>query len=255
MKQLDINEYRAAETALYGAEAADYFSRIRLAGSSITTDNKVAVGNFIEGCKADGIWSSIKASCLLAGPDTLAGALVPLVGPTPINSSFSNTDYNRITGLIGDGLTKQISTNYAGSPVLQDNVSASVWGTTFTTANGAYVSCGRTTTGATAISRSGGALVRCQDAIGSTGPAFFTSGLYGVSRSNSSEFVCFSSGVLGAPVASTSQTQSTDTWTIFNHSRSTFSYSNSRLSFYHVGNALNLTLLNARLATYMSSLT
>jgi hypothetical protein len=255
MRQLDINEYRAAETALYGAEAADYFSRIRLAGSSITTDNKVAVGNFIEGCKADGIWSSIKASCLLAGPDTLAGALVPLVGPTPSNSSFSNTDYNRTAGLIGDGLTKQIRTGYLGSPELQDNISASVWGSTITSANAAYISCGRTTTGATAISRSGGSLIRCQDAVASAGAAFVTSGLHGVSRSNSLDFVHRVGGITSGPVPSISQTQNTDEWTIFNHSRSTFSYSNSRLSFYHVGNSMDLALLDARLATYMSSLT
>jgi hypothetical protein len=48
------------------------------------------VNAFVKGCKADGIWSAIKASCILAGADTLAGALVPLVGAAPTNFNITN---------------------------------------------------------------------------------------------------------------------------------------------------------------------
>jgi len=64
------------------------------------------------GCKADGVWSAIKASCILAGARTLAGALVPLVGPDPNSFYFVAGNYNRKTGLKGNGSNQYIDTNY-----------------------------------------------------------------------------------------------------------------------------------------------
>jgi len=69
-----------------------------------------AINDFVVGCKADGIWSAIKASCILAGARTLSGALVPLVGTAPTNFNFGSGDYARKTGLIGDGASKSLRT-------------------------------------------------------------------------------------------------------------------------------------------------
>jgi hypothetical protein len=65
----------------------------------------------VKGCKADGIWDAIKASAILAGARTLDGALQPLVGSAPTNFNFISGDYNRTTGLVGDGATKYLNSN------------------------------------------------------------------------------------------------------------------------------------------------
>jgi hypothetical protein len=71
------------------------------------------VDDFVKGLKADGIWSVIKAACILAGARTLTGALTPLVGsaPTNISGNFVSGDYNRETGLVGNASNKVINTN------------------------------------------------------------------------------------------------------------------------------------------------
>jgi hypothetical protein len=73
---------------------------------------RVAIDTFVRGCKSDGIWDAIKACCIMAGARTLAGALTPLKGPAPTNFNFVSADYNRITGLKGDGATKYLDTGW-----------------------------------------------------------------------------------------------------------------------------------------------
>ena len=87
-----------AQTYLAAVETAD--------GQAIEGDVALAINDFVVGCKDDGIWDAIKASCILAGARTLAGALVPLVGTAPDNGSagfyqFVEADYDRKLGLQG----------------------------------------------------------------------------------------------------------------------------------------------------------
>ena len=70
-----------------------------------------AINDFVVGCKLDNTWPAIKASCILAGARTLTGALVPLVGTAPTNNNFASGDYNRKTGLVGNGSTKYLDSN------------------------------------------------------------------------------------------------------------------------------------------------
>jgi hypothetical protein len=65
-------------------DAAAYITAVETAdGQALEERTKIAIDNFVLGCKADGIWTAIKASCILSGARTLAGALVPLVGTAP----------------------------------------------------------------------------------------------------------------------------------------------------------------------------
>jgi hypothetical protein len=74
------------------------------------------------GTKADGtFWDALKASCILCGARTLAGALVPLAGAAPTNNNFVDADYNRETGLKGDGSTKYLDSNRANNADPQDD--------------------------------------------------------------------------------------------------------------------------------------
>jgi hypothetical protein len=240
----------------YETEASTYFAAIATAGSTITTANKAAVNAFIVGCKADGIWTAIKASCLLAGPDSLAGALVPLVGAAPTNNGpFVSGDYSRTTGLVGDGLTKQLDSNYNPSVLAQDNVSAGVWVSTLPSAERAALSSGRSAPGslvltiATTSSRS-----RCRSGTFSAGKFVAPLGLVGISRSASTEYTLRSAGS-NVTVTNTSEAPYNGTAAIFNHKPTPSSYFDGRLSFYHIGESLDLALLNARLTTYMAALT
>ena len=75
----------------YDTDAGNYIQAVEgPAGDNQVLEPAVrqAINNFVVGCKQDGIWSAIKASCILAGARTLNGALVPLVGTAPTNNNF-----------------------------------------------------------------------------------------------------------------------------------------------------------------------
>jgi hypothetical protein len=98
--------------SFYDTDAQVYISAVEAAdGQGLEDGVKNAINSFVLGCKADGIWSAIKASCILAGARTLSGALVPLVGAAPTNNNFVSGDYNRKTGLIGNGTSKYLNSN------------------------------------------------------------------------------------------------------------------------------------------------
>jgi hypothetical protein len=54
-----------AEAYIAAVEAADLASDPT--AEPLETATKVAIHSFVKGCKADGIWPAIKASCILAG--------------------------------------------------------------------------------------------------------------------------------------------------------------------------------------------
>jgi hypothetical protein len=245
-------------------DALAYFSRITAAGSSITDGNKLAVDAFIKGCKTDGIWSAIKASCLLAGPDTLAGALVPLVGTAPTNAGFLDADYNKTTGLIGNGSSKRLDSNRANDADPIDN-----------NHNAAYMSSGvpnntsaavmgngdATITGTNSILRlNGNVVVRSRgSSVNSTNALMpnATTGFIGHTRGPSvvipNAYYRFSG--LDRSISYAASTPFNENISIFSRGSASRNFYTGRLAFYSIGESLNLSLLDARLVTYMSSLT
>ena len=103
--------YRGSQRLPSDPDALAYLAAVAAAdGTHVEVGVATAVDDFIKGCKADpsGIpgrsnWDAIKASCILCGARTLAGALVPLAGTAPTNNNFLPEDYNRETGLKGNG--------------------------------------------------------------------------------------------------------------------------------------------------------
>jgi hypothetical protein len=255
-----IAAHYAAGTG-YDADAANYFARIVAAGSTITDTNKAAVNAFVTGCKADGIWSAIKASCLLAGPDTLAGALVPLVGPAPTNFNFVTGDYNRVTGLVGDGSTKYLDSNRNNNADPQNSQHLSSYQTFAATTSGvthsllgsedagtngtsqlAFVSAGSSSI--FGRSRNGGLLTHPTANQGNNG-------LFGLSRATANNYT-LRGGASSVVLSQASQTPSTGSITVF--ARGGVQRTTARLSFYSIGESLDLALLDARLTTYMASI-
>jgi hypothetical protein len=93
-------------------DALNYITAVETAdGQALEENIKIAINDFIMGLKTDNIWEPIKASVIMAGAKTLNGALVPLKGHAPTNFNFVAGDYNRKTGLVGDGSTKYLNSN------------------------------------------------------------------------------------------------------------------------------------------------
>jgi hypothetical protein len=110
------------------ADALAYIAAVEFAdNAALEPTVKTAINNFVVGCKADGNWEPIKASCLLAGARTLDGALVPLRGSAPTKFSFASGDYSRTTGLKGDGSTKYLDSNRNNNADPQNSKHIAVW--------------------------------------------------------------------------------------------------------------------------------
>jgi hypothetical protein len=111
-----VVRYRRSGGTSLDNDAANYIARVEAAdGQSLESGVRDAISEFVAGCKADGIWTAIKASCILMGARTLSGALTPLVGTAPTNNNFVSGDYNRKTGLKGNGTTKSINSGRASN--------------------------------------------------------------------------------------------------------------------------------------------
>ena len=86
------------------ADALDYLDRMAAAdGTSVEVGVAVAVDAFFRDAKATpGLFEAIKASCILAGARTLAGALVP-VGSGPLHGAAELYDASTNPSIINGG--------------------------------------------------------------------------------------------------------------------------------------------------------
>jgi len=238
-------------------EALTYISAVEAAdGQTLEDGVKFAYNSFIKGCKADGIWDAIKASCILAGARTLNGALVPLVGTAPTNYNFVAGDYNRETGLVGDGSTKYLDSNRANNADPQNSKHAAVYVSESETRNATRAAiCSRQiggTAGATHLLTTS-ALVVGRVNTGSISQTSFSTpftGLFGGSRSSSSSSIMRFNGINTVNV----DTSSASGAAIDVFSRNGGDFSNARLAFYSIGESLDLALLDTRVTTLMSDL-
>jgi hypothetical protein len=241
-------------------EALAYISAVEAAdGQTLEDGVKFAYNSFIKGCKADGIWDAIKASCILAGARTLAGALVPLVGTAPTNYNFVSGDYDRETGLVGDGSTKYLDSNRNNNADPQNNQHLSVYVTQAgSVIPNIYIGAGAPSdSGATHFGANISTNViffrnRNDTALDHSTANSGTLGSIGMSRSSSSSYIARAEG-LNDSFNQSSQTPYNSNVSVFWRTGGT-GYSDGRLSFYSLGEALDLALLDARVTTLMSDL-
>ena len=212
-----------------------------------------AMNNFIVGCKADGTWDAIKASCILSGARTLAGALVPLAGTAPTNFNFVSGDYNRKTGLVGNGVSKRLTQQNLATP-LQNSAHQSIFLSTHSASViqvhiGEWPASG--TDGRSQITRTaGGVFTRCRENNGTTINQTPT-GLIGTSRFGSSNYVRRLSGA-NQTITEASTGIPAQTISIFANP-DVAQFSSSRLAFYSIGESLDLALLNTRVTTMINA--
>lgn len=230
-----------------------YIAAVELAdGQLLETGVKTAIGNFINGCISDGNWQAIKASCILAGARSLAGALVPLKGNIPTNSNFVNGDYNRKTGLTGNGNTKYLLANRLSSLEPQNSFHLAI----NRTAGTADLQCGigndlAYQSGSNYIAFSTNTYFRSR----TNGEVFIsgnTTGFIGHSRSNSSQITARASSA-STVFSLASQTPRSTNIGVYAGWDGTH-YSSQTLSFYSIGEAVDLALLDARITTLMADL-
>lgn len=257
MSVIFINPYRFG--VAYDADAQAYFDRVE----GVNGDNqplepavKDVINAFVVGCKADGIWNAIKASCILAGARTLAGALQPLVGTAPTNFNFVSGDYNRKTGLVGNGSTKYLNSNRNNNADPQNSSHNACW--VSTPAVGVLMASSSSNTGQNYMDTNTTTNTRFgnRDATSTLAVAGTTvAGLYGHSRNNSSQISC---RCPQGNRTSSSTSETPESRNVFLYSRSndgvSFSqWSTARLAFYSIGESLNLALLDARVTTLINA--
>jgi hypothetical protein len=240
-------------------DAAAYIAAVEAAdGQALEERTRKAIDDFVLGCKADGIWTAIKASCILAGARTLSGALVPLVGGAPTNFNFVSGDYNRKTGLVGDGSTKYLDSNRANNADPQNNNHNAVYLSAIGSGLRSYMAPAE------------GYAVAGSNTLGNTG----TNGLYGLSRSVGGGGIA-AVGILAPgnmllgiarsgstdatariarqsyPVTGTSSAPSSGNLWIYASGEP--QKSGARLAFYSIGESLDLTLLDSRVTQLITT--
>ena len=242
-------------------DAAAYIAAVEAAdGQPLEDGVKAAINSFILGCKSDGIWTAIKASCILAGARTLSGALVPLVGTAPTNNNFVSGDYNRETGLVGNGSTKYLDSNRANNADPQNSNHNAVWLSTYSSGDQYLMGSGSATGNNFLLARSSAAFFRNRfdntsgsESFAATGSQF-SGGLFGMSRASSSAVTVTYRQTSGQVFSSNSETSSTPTSTDIDVFRQDTGYSNCRLAFYSIGESLNITLLDTRVTTLINAI-
>jgi len=241
-------------------DAQAYITAVETAdGQSLETGVRDAINAFVVGCKADGIWTAIKASCILAGARTLSGALVPLVGTAPTNNNFVSGDYNRETGLAGDGSTKYLDSNRASNADPQNSHHLAIYNSnTFETNEKVFIGAYSSNTKNGALFFSSGSFY-FNNRISSGGNQSATSstaaGFAGSDRSSSTLTTARrNSNNYTDTTVSTAPSASGD-YFIFalNNSGSATNHSAARIAFYSIGESLNLSLLDSRVSTLLTA--
>jgi len=240
----------------FDADTLSYINRVEQAdGLPLEAGVKVAYNTFITGCKTDGIWNAIKASCIMAGARTLNGALQPLVGTAPTNFNFVSGDYDRKTGLKGDGSTKYLDSNRNNNADPQNSYSLSVLVTEAqsNTTGMALIGGGGINTGASGLANAGANIAarnRNSSSV-ANGMAFPASGFIGTNRNASNTYIIRSNGT-NTTQSTTSQTPANQNIGVF--TRSLAASSDGRIAFYHIGEALDLALLDARITQLINNI-
>ena len=219
-----------------------------------------AINDFVVGCKQDRIWDAIKASCILAGARTLTGALVPLAGTAPTNvGPFVSGDYNRKTGLVGNGSSKYLNSNRNNNADPQNSNHNAIYISTANSADPAILIGDGTalTVGNNRIvfASAGSANLHFDSRSGASGSVT-------VHPVNPTGFVAHSRSSSGSAlfrVASTSSSYAMASNAPTSTNIHVFSResggvpTNARIAFYSIGESLNLALLDARVTSLINA--
>lgn len=223
---------------------------------------KAAIDALVRGCKADespvvGVsnWDAMKACCLLAGPQTIEAALVPLKGPAPTPSATGTASYSRTLGLAASS-GFYLATGRLNNADPQNNRHIAIYITEphAITVNRVYMGVWQhsciATSGVTDLRTS---LLRSAAGLDATfAAASSIAGFAGISRSSSSAVVSRAIGQTQT-IASTSRLPGSEPINVFNNENFT-RHVGARLSYYSSGESVEQVSLDFRLREYMRAI-
>ena len=225
-------------------------------GQPLESGVRTAINDFVVGCKSDGIWNAIKASCILAGARTLDGALVPLTGGAPTNFSFVGADYDRETGLVGDGSTKYLDSNRNNNADPQNNKHVSCFIQDRGTEGGGarYISAGDSAGNDTFINNfDSSTIIHNVNSSGFQTTTYSGTGFAGLSRNSGSSYVARINST-NATFGEASAFPSSETYGLFKEATGAGPASNGRLAFYSIGESLDLAKLDTRVSNLITAI-
>ncbi len=240
-------------------DARRYILEVEAAdGARLETGARLAINAFVRGCKQDGIWNAIKASCILAGARTLNGALVPLVGTAPTNFNFVAGDYSRKTGLYsGTTRTKYLDSNRLANADPQNNRHFSLYLSNTPPETAALFGSAFNATKNQIFNSNLGFSINVSQSAGD--PGFSTTatrdGFVGGSRSSSSQqSYRYQSETRIASTVSTPCDALSNLVFARNLSTGANLRAVATVSFYSIGESLDLALLDARVTDLMNAI-
>jgi hypothetical protein len=184
-----------------------------------------------------------------------------LTGTAPTNGGglFVSGDYNRKTGLVGNGSSKYLNSNRNNNADPQNNNHNAVWLSTFTSGDQYLLGDNFTLGSNFLLARDSAAFFRNRYDGNNGGESFaatgsqFSGGLFGMSRASSSIVNVTYRQNAGQVFSSNSRTSVTPTSGTIDVFRQLTSYSNARLAFYSIGESLDLALLDARVTALITA--
>jgi hypothetical protein len=263
---LSISQDRFVLEPGFDFDALVYIQNVEAAdGQALEGSVRKAINRFVIGLKQDNLWTALKSSAILSGARTLTGALIPLVGTAPTNFNFVPADYNRKTGLLANGSTKYLDTNRNNNADSQDSKHGAVYISTASTSSSgansfpAYVGTGASATGAFVFGRlssnSVNFFARLNNSTADTiAGADVAVGFAGMSRSASGSYTFRTNGA-SSTITRASQTPFNGNIGVFREGAggaTGSTYSNARLAFYSIGEAVDLSLFDSHVARLIS---
>jgi hypothetical protein len=248
--------------SVYDPDAQAYIAAVEAADTqALEVGVKDAINAFVVGCKADGIWNAIKASCIMAGARTLAGALVPLVGAAPTRfGTEGGWNYNRKTGMAGNGTDNYLDSGRNNNADPQNSKHLAVYVATAPSVTSALIGAREGATleigssqiihvNSTSSSFRINAATPANDLLG------ISAGLAASVRTGASaENWRHSAGRTGTSTVA-SQTPHNINIHVFQRSGSGGNVpTNARLAFYSIGESLDLALLDARVTALINAI-
>lgn len=237
-----------AQAYIAAVEAADETASPGI--GALETATKVAIHSFVKGCKNDGIWPALKASCILAGARTKEGAIVPLANasasaPT-LNGTAGDWNYNRETGLAGNGTNNYINSGRNNNADLQNLAHISVY---LSSALGDVTAAigSQSGTGSYILRESTTMAMRLNNTSVSNVGSGTATGAMGVSRNSPTQLIRrINSATFSISSNSTGLTNQNYFVCCRNLNGSANSFTSARIAFYSIGEYLDLEKLDAR---------
>jgi hypothetical protein len=251
----------------YDPDAARYLAAVEAAdGQALETPVRKAVDAFVAALKADSLWDAIGSSCLLCGPRTLAGALVPLRGDAPTPNGFVSGDYSRTDGLGDPNAASYLDSGRADDADPQDDAHLSVYVSQVDSrqANGSAPFAGLYVAARSNSLTSGIGPYNSAEHFGLRTPTVYpgtlvtsgaATGFRGCSRSSSASFAWRVGGANGTKTQPSGDQGSQNYYiSAWNLDGSATRHTDGTIAFYSIGTSLDLAKLDSHITAYVTAI-